>query len=127
MSSTGKKILFVDDDSDFRRATRKILETGGYEVTEAVNGKDGYEKADAGIFDLIIIDVIMESFSEGFNLISKLVQNEKTRDVPRIIMSTLGIQQELDMIYPQDLGTISILQKPVTKEKLLETVASACA
>ncbi len=41
----GKKILLVDDDSDFRASTRKILESGGYVVVEAATGQEGFAKA----------------------------------------------------------------------------------
>ena len=125
MNGTGKKILLVDDDQDFRLACRKILEADGYEVVEAASGKEGLQAAGSVNPDVIVIDIIMESFSEGFNLIRKLATQDKTRDIPRIILSTLGIQQDLDMVYPEELGTYSILQKPVKKEDLLAAVQSA--
>ena len=125
MKCACKKILLVDDDADFRRATRKILESKGFGVTEATGGNEGYDMAQTENPDLIIIDVIMESFSEGFKLIQKLATNDKTKDVPRILLTTLGIQQDLDMIYPQEIGTKSILQKPIKKEELLASVQAA--
>jgi ActR/RegA family two-component response regulator len=62
----GKKILLIDDDSDFRSSTRKILESGGYNVIEAATGEEGFSKAKSESPDLAVIDIIMESFSEGF-------------------------------------------------------------
>lgn len=124
MEQKGKKILVIDDDSDFRLATRKILESGGYEVVEAKSGQEGFDLAKSTSPDLVLIDIIMESFTEGFNLIQKLFEDEKTKDIPRIILSTLGIQQDLDSIYPKELDTKFILQKPVKKEELLKMVGS---
>ena len=124
MEQKGKKILVIDDDSDFRLATRKILESGGYEVVEAKSGQEGFDLAKSTSPDLVLIDIIMESFTEGFNLIQKLYEDEKTKDIPRIILSTLGIQQDLDSIYPKELDTKFILQKPVKKEELLKMVGS---
>lgn len=124
MEQKGKKILLIDDDSDFRLATRKILESGGYEVVEAKSGQEGFDLAKSTSPDLVLIDIIMESFTEGFNLIQKLYEDEKTKDIPRIILSTLGIQQDLDSIYPKELDTKFILQKPVKKEELLKMVGS---
>jgi DNA-binding response OmpR family regulator len=121
----GKKILLVDDDSDFRSSTRKILESGGYEVVEAANGEEGYRKAKSENPDLAIIDIIMESFSEGFNLIKRLNEDEWTRGVPRIVLTSLGLQQEMDMISAEELGTKYIVQKPVKKDEFLEVVQAA--
>ena len=121
----GKKILLVDDDSDFRSSTRKILESGGYEVVEAANGEEGYRKAKSENPDLAIIDIIMESFSEGFNLIKRLGQDEWTRGIPRIVLTSLGLQQEMDMVTPEELGTKFIMQKPVKTAELLELVERA--
>jgi len=127
MKPDSKKILIVDDDQDIRSALRKILESSGYFVAEAASGKEGFEKADSELPDLIIIDVIMETFSEGFNLIQRLVTNERTKNIPRILLTALGIQQDLDMIFPAEIGTMSILQKPVEKDVLLKVVSSAFA
>lgn len=127
MEKSDKKILIVDDDKDFRRATRKILESDGYRVIEAENSVEGLDKAESESPDLIIIDVIMDSYTEGFNMVQKLSENEKTNDIPRIILSTLGIKQDLDMISPEELGTEFILQKTVKKEELLKTIESAFA
>lgn len=120
-----KKILLVDDDNDFRSATKKILESGGYVVVEAATGNEGFEKAESERPDLAVIDIIMESFSEGFNLIKRLNDNERTRPIPRIILTSLGLQQEMDMISPEELGSKYILQKPVKKDELLTMVKAA--
>lgn len=120
-----KKILLVDDDNDFRSATRTILESGGYTVVEASTGKEGFEKARSESPDLAIIDIIMESFSEGFDLIKRLGADEWTRGIPRIVLTTLGIQQEMDMVSPEELGTKFIMQKPVKAAELLTLVEHA--
>ena len=127
MEKSEKKILLVDDDNDFRRATRKILEWDGYQVIEAANSVEGLEKAESESPDLIIIDIIMESYTEGFSMVQKLFENEKTNDIPRIILSTLGIIQDFDMISPEELNAEHILQKTVKKEELLKTIESTFA
>ncbi len=120
-----KKILLVDDDNDFRSATRTILESSGYVVVEASTGKEGFDKAKSESPDLAVIDIIMESFSEGFNLIKRLGQDEWTRGIPRIVLTSLGLQQEMDMVTPEELGTRFIMQKPVKTAELLELVERA--
>jgi DNA-binding response OmpR family regulator len=123
--SEGKKILLIDDDSDFRNSTRKILESGGYSVIEAATGEEGFSKAKSEHPDLAVIDIIMESFSEGFNLIKRLNEDDSTRGVRRIVLTSLGLQQEMDMITPEELGTKYIVQKPVKKDEFLKVVAAA--
>ena len=120
-----KKILLVDDDNDFRSATRTILESSGYTVVEASTGKEGFDKAKSESPDLAVIDIIMESFSEGFNLIKRLGQDEWTRGIPRIVLTSLGLQQEMDMVTPEELGTKFIMQKPVKPAELLDLVERA--
>ena len=124
MEQKGKKILVIDDDDDFRLATRKILESDGYDVVEANSGKEGFDMAESISPDLVLIDIIMESYTEGFNLVQRLNENEKTKDIPRIVLTTLGIQQDLDSISPKELDTKFILQKPIKKEELLKMVGS---
>lgn len=124
MTKTKKKILLVDDDADFVSAITKILEKGGYQVISAPNSKNGQEQARAEAPDLIIIDIIMDTYSEGFSFIKALAADVDTRDIPRIILSSLGIQQHLDMVFPEELGTKQIMQKPVKTEELLEVVRS---
>ena len=120
-----KRVLLVDDDNDFRTATRTILESGGYEVIEAATGKEGFEKARSETPDLAVIDIIMETFSEGFNLIKRLGADEKTGKIPRIVLTSLGLQQEMDMITPEELGTKFIMQKPVKAAEFLTLVNRA--
>jgi CheY-like chemotaxis protein len=120
-----KKVLLVDDDSDFRSATRKILESGGYQVVEAATGEEGYQKAKSERPDLAVVDVIMDTFSEGFNLIKRLGDDEQTKDIPRIVLTSLGLQQEVDMVSPEELGTKYIVQKPVKAAEFLALVERA--
>ncbi len=121
----GKKILLVDDDNDFRSATKRILESGGYTVIEASSGEEGYRKAKSERPDLAIIDIIMETFSEGFNLIKRLGADEWTKGIPRIVLTSLGLQQETDMVTPEELGTKYIIQKPVKAAEFLALVERA--
>ena len=95
MTEKRKRILIVDDDPDVVHALTKILEKDGYQVVSAPNSKIGQERALAEAPDLIVIDIIMDTYSEGFSFIRTLAADSRTRDIPRIILSSLGIQQHL--------------------------------
>ena len=62
------RILIIDDDEDYRASTRALLESDGYEVLEACNGREGLAATREHRPDLIILDVIMESQSEGYSV-----------------------------------------------------------
>ncbi|MEO9211395.1 MAG: response regulator, partial [Ginsengibacter sp.] len=53
------KILLVEDNNEIRENTAEILELASYQVTTAINGKDGYEKALEETPDIIICDIMM--------------------------------------------------------------------
>jgi CheY-like chemotaxis protein len=60
-SSTGETILLVEDEDSVRRLARRVLESQGYTVLEAINGEDGLRIAQdyAGVIDLLLSDVVM--------------------------------------------------------------------
>ena len=62
------KILIIDDDSDFIESTKLILESGDYEVVVARNGTEGLELVTLEDPDLIVLDIMMDSMFEGFNV-----------------------------------------------------------
>ena len=121
-----KKILIVDDDPAFVESTKRLLEANSYEVISASSGKEGFEKAKRQKPDLIIIDIMMETWSAGLDLVSKLQEDEETKHIPRILLTAVGIQSPLEpMSSPEALGVRTILQKPVKPDDLLGAVRSA--
>jgi two-component system alkaline phosphatase synthesis response regulator PhoP len=66
------KILMIDDDPDIVMATRIPLEASGYEFYTANSGQSGLKKIKELNPDLIILDVMMETATEGFQLSLKL-------------------------------------------------------
>ena len=124
MSGEKQKILLVDDDADLVTALSAILSNGGYDVISSPNGTIGLETAKRVKPNLIIIDIMMDTYSEGFIFVKNLLADEETRDIPRVLLSSLGIQQGLDMVYPEELGAKLILKKPVKSDVLLSSVKS---
>jgi CheY-like chemotaxis protein len=62
------RILMIDDDSDIVEATRIPLEAAGHEFHRAPSGADGLRLIAAIVPDLIILDVMMESYTAGFHV-----------------------------------------------------------
>jgi len=67
-----KKILIVDDDKDLTKSLSQILKTEGYTVVEAYNGSDGLKMMKDENPDLMILDVMMESDTAGFEVASAI-------------------------------------------------------
>ena len=75
-----KKILLIDDDKDFLFATKLILEKAGYEVFMAEDGKTGVEMWQTITPDLAIIDMMMETWGEGFSVLTKIRTTDAGKD-----------------------------------------------
>ncbi|MFA6253135.1 MAG: response regulator [Patescibacteria group bacterium] len=102
------KILFVDDDNFLRKVYEAELKEKNFEVVLASDGEEGLEKAQLEDPDLIILDMIMPKKS-GFEVLTELQRNPKTRNIPVIILSNLG--QEDDKKKGIDLGAVDYLIK----------------
>jgi two-component system alkaline phosphatase synthesis response regulator PhoP len=123
-----KKILIIDDDIDLVEAMRLTLESEGYEVVDAQDGKKGLEKIEKEKPDLILLDVMMETQDEGFHIAYQIRNNAKTSDLP-IIMLT-AVSQETGFSFDKDkdedfLPVNEFLEKPVNPDYLLEKVKAA--
>ncbi|MEA3224098.1 MAG: response regulator [Thermodesulfobacteriota bacterium] len=118
------KILLIDDDKDFLIATKLILENGGYEVFLAEDGKSGVEMSKAVSPDLIIIDMMMETWSEGFNVVSKIRTTESGKKLPLIMLSAVDLEGPYNSFEPpEEMPTVDmVLHKPIKAEDLLKYV-----
>lgn len=119
-----KKVLLIDDDKDFLMATKLILEKGGYEVFLAEDGKSGVEMAKSVNPSLAIIDMMMETWSEGFNVVSKLRTSDTGKQIPLIMLSAVDLQGPYQSFEPpEDLPTVDlVLHKPIKADDLLRYV-----
>jgi CheY-like chemotaxis protein len=120
------RILIIDDDPDITEAMRIILESKGYEVRNARDGTAGMDRLKEAKPDLIILDVMMRTSQEGFELSRELKHHAQYRDIP-ILMLT-GVQQKTGLDFKPAAGDESwlpveeFLDKPVKPEVLLEKV-----
>jgi two-component system alkaline phosphatase synthesis response regulator PhoP len=126
--STPADILIIDDDKDLVNSIEIILQTKNYQVRSAFNGKEGYGEIEKKIPDLILLDVMMATDTEGFDLAYKLKENPKYRDIP-IIMITSFTQKMAEQgpesfqhILGEAWPVSSFLEKPVDPEVLLSMV-----
>ncbi|MCP4700199.1 MAG: hybrid sensor histidine kinase/response regulator [Gammaproteobacteria bacterium] len=81
-----KRVLVVDDSITVREMERKLLESHGYQVEVAVDGKEGWNAIRTSDFELLVSDVDMPRMN-GIELISHVKQHEELKSIPVIIIS----------------------------------------
>ncbi len=103
-----KTVLIVEDNAELRSYIKKEL-AAVYKVIVAENGKEGIEKANKTIPDLIITDVMMP-LVDGYELCEKIKSNLKTSHIPLLMLTAKGM--EVDRIKGIDAGADVYLKKP---------------
>ena len=125
------KILVIDDDPDAVELMRIALEANGYEVFSASNGTEGLREVKAIRPDLIILDVMMDTTTEGFQVSYQLRSHDPQSEyrefstIP-IIMLT-GISQKMHMKFSiqtdgEYLPVDEFLEKPIKIDPLLAKI-----
>jgi CheY-like chemotaxis protein len=117
-----KSVLLVDDDPVFVEAMTAVLETR-FRVRSAGNGRDAFERIAEERPDLIILDVMMEYLSEGFDVARRLRRETGTSEIP-IVMLT-GVDQMYNYRMEVDESWVPCeryLEKPVSPEALLSEI-----
>jgi len=121
-----KSILIIDDDPDITEAMTVILTNRGYDVRSAQDGSKGMDRLKEAQPDLIILDVMMRTSQEGFELSRELKHNQKYKHIP-ILMLT-GVKQKTGLDFKTTAGDESwlpmdeYLDKPVKPDVLLAKV-----
>jgi two-component system chemotaxis response regulator CheY len=114
-----KRILIIDDAATVRMYHRKILETAGYHVEEAINGVEALEKALTTPFDLYIVDVNMPKL-DGYGFLREL-RRQDVPQVPDIMVSTEATAEDRKRAYAS--GANLYLIKPTRPEQLVAPIA----
>lgn len=118
------RILLIDDDPDFVKATVKVLESGNYDVVVAYDGAEGLKKVREEAPDLILLDIIMPG-KHGFNICEELKGNDEFADIP-VLMLTSFAQKSGETSIPVSQGfgleAEDYIDKPVQPAVLLERV-----
>jgi len=122
------KILIVDDDHELIDATTAVLEEQGHKVLSAYTGSEGFKMAKLEKPALILLDVMMEHDSVGFEIARALHDDEATRNLPVIIVTGVRKAKNLPFKFEPDedwLPVKAVLEKPVAPELLIESVNKA--
>jgi CheY-like chemotaxis protein len=96
LMETKKKILLVDDDVDIISVVETILENEGYNVITACNKKEGLAKAKSEQPDLAIVDVMMTTYYEGFELAETLKNDSELKRMPVLLQTSIEVFESND-------------------------------
>lgn len=113
-------ILIVDDDKDTRNIIRTILLAKGYETKEAVNGREALEMIESDKPVLVLLDVMMPEVS-GYDVITKLKLHPHTQDIPVIMLTAKGEDEDILKGY-NDFSVDYYIPKPFTPKHLLNGI-----
>ena len=114
-----KTILAVDDSGSLRQMVVFSLRAAGYQVSEAVDGQDGLEKARQQVFNLVLTDQNMPRM-DGLGLIRALRAMNTYQQVP-ILMLTTESSDEMKA-KGRAAGANGWLVKPFDPQRLIEVV-----
>jgi two-component system chemotaxis response regulator CheY len=114
-----KKILAVDDSISIRQLQSAVLSAAGYQVIEAVDGKDALTKLAGNTVDLILTDLNMPNL-DGIGLIKAVRAGTAQRLVPIIMLTTES--QEDKKLAGRTAGATAWIVKPFTPDKLIGVI-----
>jgi twitching motility two-component system response regulator PilG len=120
VSTTGFKVLVIDDSNTIRRSAEIFLKQGGHEVFLAEDGFDALAKINDLQPNLIFCDILMPRL-DGYQTCAIIKRNARFASVPVVMLSSKdGV---FDKARGRMVGSQDYLTKPFTKDQLLQTVA----
>lgn len=128
------KILIIDDDPDMVLAAEMTLEAAGHEIFTAASGTEGLKKVKEVRPDLIILDVMMDTTTEGFQVSLQLRSPDSEsefiefRDIPIIMLTAIHTTTPLRFGPDHDYLPVDVfMDKPLDPDLLLAKVEKLLA
>jgi two-component system alkaline phosphatase synthesis response regulator PhoP len=117
-----KKVMIVDDDVDLVAANRAILKASGYDVAVAHDGSECLERIASEVPDLILMDMMMSTYTEGIDVINKLRESPQTERIPIILITSVDMRSAYGGNPDESLPVDQYLVKPVDPATLVKSV-----
>ena len=123
------RILIVDDDPDFVKITKKVLDSHGYETVTASSGAEALKVMRTSVeLDLVLLDIMMDYIIDGLYVSNAMQEDPDLKNIPVIMITSLtGVKSQ--EIFPSDerIEVSAWLTKPVRAEHLFKTVEETLA
>ncbi len=119
------KILLADDDPDFVEINRTILETVGFDVDEAYTSSEAIQKLREHEYAVLILDLMMEEKDSGFTVAYAVRDDEKTRHLPILMLTSAEEKTGFSFQFSQDKEWMKVddyATKPLRPAELIDKV-----
>ena len=114
-------ILIVDDEVKNVRLLKAILTKENFNLVSSLNGEDALKIVKSNSVDLVLLDIMMMGMN-GYTVCEKIKNNEKTRDIPILMLTVLTGKE--DRRKAMKAGADYFMSKPVVRNELLDRIHS---
>ena len=120
----GKTILIIEDEPKNMTLTRDLLKISGYETIEAVDGKQGVEKAKSAKPNLILMDIMMPKM-DGYSACREIKADQSTKNIPVVMLTAVGY--DLNKKLAKQMGADGYVTKPFSRQQLIDAISPLLA
>lgn len=113
-----KKILVIDDEENIRELIKFNLETAGFEVRLAADGREAIEKLNQEI-DLVVLDLMLPVV-DGLSLCRQIRADQHFKNLPIIMLTAKS--EEVDRVLGLEMGADDYLTKPFSPRELIARI-----
>ncbi len=123
-----KEVLIVDDDPDFVETMEIILRGNGYETRSAEDGEEALKKVKEKIPDIILLDIMMKTKTDGIWASEKIRSNDKLKEIPIIMITAVNKDSEMAKFklgHEEDMEYMPVnvfMEKPIESKDLLKEI-----
>ncbi len=119
-----QRVLIADDNRFIRTLVKAALAPDDYDIVEAVDGVDAFEKIGSEAPDLVLLDLVMPGMS-GFEVLERMGAGGSGPPCPVMMLTTAASAADLERASA--IGAADYLVKPFDKNELREKVAALLA
>jgi DNA-binding response OmpR family regulator len=120
MDTTGKTIVYVEDEPEMIDLVKLILGRRGYQVTGAIGGQEGLDVIRDLVPDLILLDLMMPDI-EGWDVYQQIRADETTKHIPVIVITAKA--QNIDKVLGLHIAKVNdYISKPFSPQDLVDSV-----
>ncbi len=115
-----RRVLVVDDDYHVRPTLARLLQRGGFQVSEAADGRTGLELIERNPPDLVLLDIRMPDI-DGYEVLRRLKLNPLHQHIPVVILTASDLGKSAQQ-HALALGAVRYLEKPIASGDLLAEI-----
>ncbi len=118
------KILVIDDSRVIQKTVKSMLPPGNFDVVEAKDGEEGFNKIRSEKPSLIMLDFLLPKKS-GWEVFQEIQASPDLIKIPLVLMS--GRREEVTEKIPEPFEFFEFIEKPFEKKQLIGAIKTAMA